>query len=39
MIVDHHAGERHVTVTERRTKQDFAAQMKYLCDEFIRMRR
>jgi len=33
MIVDHHAGERHVTVTERRTKQDFAAQMKYLCDE------
>jgi hypothetical protein len=27
------AGRRHVTVTERRTAADFAAQMKSLCDE------
>jgi len=27
------AGWRHVTVTERRTKQDFAQQMKWLVDE------
>ena len=33
VIVDPTAGKRHVTVTERRTKLDFAAQMKYLCDE------
>lgn len=33
VIVDPTAGRRHVTVTERRTKADFAAQMKYLCDE------
>lgn len=26
-------GWRHVEVTKRRTKQDFAQQMKYLCDE------
>ena len=26
------AGTRHVTVTDRRTIPDFAAQMKYLCD-------
>jgi hypothetical protein len=33
VIVDPTAGRRHVTVTERRTKADFAAQMKYLCDD------
>ena len=33
VIVDPTAGRRHVTVTERRTKADFAAPMKYLCDE------
>ena len=33
VIVDPNAGQRHVTVTERRTKLDFAEQMKYLCDE------
>ena len=33
VVVDPHAGRRHVTVTERRTKADFAGQMKYLCDE------
>jgi len=33
VIVDPAAGKRHVTVTERRTKLDFAAQMKFLCDE------
>ena len=33
ILVDPHAGRRHVTVTERRTKADFAGQMKYLCDE------
>ena len=27
------AGRRHITVTERRTTLDFAAQMKHLCDE------
>jgi DDE superfamily endonuclease len=33
LIVEPLAGRRHVTVTERRTIADFAAQMKYLCDE------
>lgn len=33
VIVEPLAGRRHVTVTERRTAADFAAQMKYLCDE------
>jgi DDE superfamily endonuclease len=33
VIVEPLAGRRHVTVTERRTIQDFAAQMKCLCDE------
>jgi len=33
------AGWRHVTVTERRTKQDFAQQMKWLVDERIRRQR
>lgn len=33
VIVDPTAGRRHVTVTGRRTKADFAAQMKYLCDD------
>jgi hypothetical protein len=33
VIVEPLAGRRHVTVTERRTIPDFAAQMKYLCDE------
>lgn len=32
VIVDPTAGRRHVTVTERRTKADFARQMKHLCD-------
>jgi len=32
VVVDPTAGRRHVTVTERRTKADFAAQMKHLCD-------
>ena len=32
-IVDPTGGRRHVTVTERRTKADFAAQMQYPCDE------
>jgi hypothetical protein len=32
VIVDPAAGRRHVTVTERRTKADFARQMKHLCD-------
>ncbi len=32
VVVDPTAGRRHVTVTERRTKADFAAQMKQLCD-------
>jgi len=33
VIVDPTGGRRHVTVTERRTKADFAAQMKHLCDD------
>jgi DDE superfamily endonuclease len=33
ILIDPHAGRRHVTVTERRTKADFAGQMKHLCDE------
>ena len=33
VIVEPLAGTRHVTVTDRRTIPDFAAQMKYLCDE------
>ena len=33
VIVEPLAGQRHVTVTERRTIPDFAAQMKFLCDE------
>ncbi len=33
MVVEPLAGWRHVTVTERRTKQDYAHQMKYLVDE------
>jgi hypothetical protein len=32
VIVEPTAGVRHVTVTDRRTIPDFAAQMKYLCD-------
>ena len=32
VIVDPTGGRRHVAVTERRTRADFAAQMKYLCD-------
>ena len=33
VIVEPLAGRRHVTVTDRRTIPDFAAQMKHLCDE------
>src|SRR5262249_16295437 len=33
VIVEPLAGTRQVTVTERRTIPDFAAQVKYLCDE------
>ena len=33
VIAEPLAGRRHVTVTERRTIPDFAAQMKMLCDE------
>jgi hypothetical protein len=33
VIVEPLAGRRHVTVTDRRTIPDFAAQMKSLCDE------
>jgi DDE superfamily endonuclease len=33
MVVEPLAGWRHVAVTERRTKQDDAHQMKYLVDE------
>jgi transposase len=33
VVVDPHAGRRYVTVTERRTKVDFARQMKALCDD------
>jgi hypothetical protein len=32
VIVEPLAGRRHVTVTDRRTIPDFAAQMKHLCD-------
>jgi len=34
VVVDPAAGRRHVTVTERRTKKDFAEQMRRLCDEW-----
>ena len=33
VIVEPLGGRRHVTVTERRTIPDFAAQMRYLCNE------
>jgi len=33
VVVDPHAGRRYVAVTERRTKADFARQMKALCDD------
>lgn len=33
VFVEPLAGARHVTVTDRRTIPDFAAQMRYLCDE------
>lgn len=33
LIVEPLAGTRQVTVTDRRTIPDFAAQMRYLCDE------
>jgi hypothetical protein len=33
VIVEPLAGRRHVTVTDRRAIPDFAAQMRYLCDE------
>ena len=33
VFVEPLAGRRHVTVTDRRTIPDFAAQMKHLCDE------
>ena len=33
VVVEPLAGKRQVTVTDRRTIPDFAAQMKYLCDE------
>ncbi len=33
VVVDPTAGRRHVTVTERRTRADFAQQMKVLCDD------
>ncbi len=33
MVVEPLAGRRRVTVTERRAIPDFAAQMKYLCDQ------
>ena len=33
MFVEPLAGWRHVEVTERRTKLDYAEQMKYLVDE------
>jgi hypothetical protein len=33
VIVEPSAGRRHLTVTERRATPDFAAQMKYLCDD------
>ena len=34
VLVDPTAGRRHVTVTARRTKRDFAEQMRRLCDEW-----
>jgi hypothetical protein len=33
LFVEPLTGRRHLTVTERRTRIDFAHQMKYLCDE------
>lgn len=33
VVVDPHTGRRYVTVTERRTKADFARQMRALCDD------
>lgn len=33
VVVDPTGGRRHVTVTARRTKSDFASQMKLLCDD------
>jgi DDE superfamily endonuclease len=33
LVVEPLAGRRHLTVTERRTRVDFAHQMKRLCDE------
>jgi hypothetical protein len=33
VFVEPLAGKRHVSVTDRRTIRDFAAQMKYLCDQ------
>lgn len=33
VVVDPNAGRRYVAVTERRTKADFARQMKSLCDD------
>ncbi len=33
VVIDPHAGRRYVTVTEQRTKADFARQMKALCDD------
>jgi DDE superfamily endonuclease len=33
VVVDPTAGRRHVAVTERRTKADFADQMRWLCDD------
>jgi hypothetical protein len=33
LIVEPLSGRRHLTVTERRTRADFAGQMKRLCDE------
>ena len=34
MLIDPTAGRRHVTVTERRTKKDFAERMRRVCDEW-----
>ena len=34
ILIDPAAGRRQVTVTERRTKKDFAEQMRRLCDEW-----
>jgi DDE superfamily endonuclease len=33
LVVEPLTGRRHLAVTERRTRVDFAEQMKYLCDE------